>query len=66
MSDPVTAFIEAAIWHGSLEHAEASLAAHPELANSKIHKAAILGERRRFSIRLRGSRRAASTIRKVR
>jgi hypothetical protein len=55
MSDPVTAFIEAAIWHGSLEHAEASLAAHPELANSDVHMAAILGERRRFSIRLRGS-----------
>jgi len=44
MSDPLTAFIEAAIWHGSLERAEAILSAHPEVASASIHKAAILGD----------------------
>jgi ankyrin repeat protein len=47
MSDkdnPRTAFIEAAIWHGSLDNAEAILAEHPELANNDIHTAAILGD----------------------
>lgn len=38
------AFIEAAIWHGSLERAEEILAAHPERASSDIHTAAILGD----------------------
>src|SRR5437867_2352271 len=41
---PRAAFIDAATWHGSLERAEAILAAHPELASSDIHTAAILGD----------------------
>ena len=40
----MTAFIEAAIWHGTLEAAEAILAAHPEIARTSIHVAAILGD----------------------
>jgi len=44
MSDPRAAFIEAAIWHGSLERAQGLLAAHPEIASSDIHTAAILGD----------------------
>jgi len=44
MSDPREAFIEAAVWHGTLERAEAILAAHPEIASSDIHSAAILGD----------------------
>jgi ankyrin repeat protein len=43
-TNPVAAFIEAAIWHGTLEAAEAILAAHPEIAQSNIHVAAILGD----------------------
>jgi ankyrin repeat protein len=43
-NDPRAAFIEAAVWHGRLERAEAILAAHPELASSDIHVAAILGD----------------------
>jgi ankyrin repeat protein len=39
-----TRFIEAALWHGNLERAEAMLQAHPELAGSDIHTAAILGD----------------------
>jgi ankyrin repeat protein len=39
-----TEFIKAATWHGSLEPAEAILGAHPELASSDIHTAAILGD----------------------
>jgi ankyrin repeat protein len=42
--NPVAAFIEAAIWHGTLEAAEAILAAHPEIARTSIHVAAILGD----------------------
>jgi len=42
--DPLTKFIEASVWHGSLERAEAILAAHPEIASSSIHAAAILGD----------------------
>jgi ankyrin repeat protein len=37
-------FISAATWHGSLEEANAILAAHPEIAGSDIHAAAILGD----------------------
>src|SRR5881392_1830719 len=44
MSDPRAAFIEAAVWHGILERAEAILASHPEIASSDIHSAAILGD----------------------
>src|SRR6185312_14152055 len=43
-TNPVAAFIEAAIWHGTLEAAEAILAAHPEIARTSIHVAAILGD----------------------
>jgi ankyrin repeat protein len=42
--NPLAAFIEAAIWHGTLDAAEAILAAHPEIARSSIHAAAILGD----------------------
>ena len=42
--DPTTAFIEAALWHGTLEQAEAVLRAHPEIAGDSIHAAAILGD----------------------
>ncbi len=49
--DPVASFIEAACVprdsghaSGTLEHAEAILAAHPEFANSDVHTAAILGD----------------------
>jgi ankyrin repeat protein len=44
MSDPRAAFIEAAVWHGTLERAQAILAAHPEIASSDVHTAAILGD----------------------
>lgn len=50
MTDPVTAFIGAACiprdamhTSGTLERAEAILAAHPDVASSDIHTAAILG-----------------------
>ncbi len=43
-SDPLAAFIEAAIWHGTLDAATAILAAHPEIARTSIHAAAILGD----------------------
>ncbi|MGC2695042.1 MAG: hypothetical protein WA738_04550 [Candidatus Angelobacter sp.] len=42
--NPVAAFVEAAIWHGTLEAAEAILAAHPEIAHNSIHVVAILGD----------------------
>ena len=51
VTDPIAAFIaEACVprdtWHGSgtLERARAILAAHPEVAQSSIHTAAILGD----------------------
>jgi ankyrin repeat protein len=44
LANPVAAFIEAAIWHGTLDAAEAILAAHPEIAHNSIHVAAILGD----------------------
>jgi ankyrin repeat protein len=51
VSNPVAAFIEAACVprdslhsSGTLERAEAILAAHPEVRNSDIHTAAILGD----------------------
>jgi len=37
-------FIEAAVWHGSLEHAAAILAEHPAIARQSIYAAAILGD----------------------
>ncbi len=42
--DPLTAFIETATWHGTLERAEAILAAHPEVAGASIHTAAVTGD----------------------
>jgi ankyrin repeat protein len=42
--DPRAAFIEAAVWHGSLQRAEAILAANPEIASSDIYTTAILGD----------------------
>jgi ankyrin repeat protein len=42
--DPLAAFLEAATWHGTLERAEALLAARPELASGSIHAAAVLGD----------------------
>lgn len=42
--NPREAFIHAATWHGDLAEAEALLAAHPHLASSDIHTAAILGD----------------------
>jgi ankyrin repeat protein len=49
MSDALAAerrveFIRASTWHGTLDRADAMLAAHPELASSDIHIAAILGD----------------------
>ena len=46
MADPAPrdAFIEASVWHGSLDRAEAILTAHPEIASSDIHTAAMLGD----------------------
>jgi ankyrin repeat protein len=38
------AFIKAATWHGDLDEAEALLAQYPQLAQSDIHIAAILGD----------------------
>lgn len=43
-TDVRTTFIRAATWHGSLDRAQAVLAAHPEVASSDIHTAAILGD----------------------
>ena len=40
----VNEFIEAAVWHGSLDRAESILAARPEIASSDIHTAALLGD----------------------
>jgi ankyrin repeat protein len=44
LANPVAAFIEAAIWHGTLEAADAILATHPEITHNSIHVAAILGD----------------------
>ena len=41
--DPKAEFIDSAVWHGSLERADQILARHPEIADSDIHVAAILG-----------------------
>jgi ankyrin repeat protein len=37
-------FIDASLWHGSLERANAILAAHPGIAGSDIYTSAILGD----------------------
>jgi ankyrin repeat protein len=46
VNDARTEFIEASVWHGSLERSEAILAAHPEVASSDVHVVAILGDDR--------------------
>jgi ankyrin repeat protein len=38
------AFIDASLWHGTLDGASAILATHPQIASSDIHTAAILGD----------------------
>jgi ankyrin repeat protein len=38
------AFIEASVWHGDLQEANALLAAHPGLASCDLHTAAVLGD----------------------
>jgi ankyrin repeat protein len=42
--DPHAAFIEASVWHGPLDRAEAILTAHPEIAGRDIHTVALLGD----------------------
>jgi ankyrin repeat protein len=42
--DPRAAFIDASLWHGSLDRSAQILAAHPEIAGSDIFTAAILGD----------------------
>ncbi len=42
--DVQTTFIEEALWHGSLERADAILKQHPDLSTAGIHTASILGE----------------------
>jgi ankyrin repeat protein len=37
-------FINVSVWHGSLDRAQEILAAHPEVASSDIHTAALLGD----------------------
>ena len=37
-------FIEASVWHGSLDSAVEILAAHPEIATHSVHAAAVLGD----------------------
>ena len=44
LANPLSAFIEAAVWHGTLDAADAILVAHPEIAQTSIHAAAILGD----------------------
>jgi ankyrin repeat protein len=44
LDNPLATFIDAATWHGTLDAAEAIVAAHPEIARSSIHVAAILGD----------------------
>jgi len=42
--DPRAEFINASVWHGSLDRAKEILAAHPDVASSDIHTAALLGD----------------------
>ena len=43
-SDPRAEFINVSVWHGSLDRAREILRAHPEVASSDIHTAALLGD----------------------
>jgi hypothetical protein len=38
---PRAEFIDASVWHGSLDRAQEILVAHPEVASSDIHTAAL-------------------------
>jgi ankyrin repeat protein len=40
----ITEFLQAAIWHGSLDRAREMLAANPELATASLHTAAVVGD----------------------
>jgi ankyrin repeat protein len=42
--DPHDAFLEAAVWHGSLDDANAIVAANPVIATQSIYAAAVLGD----------------------
>ncbi len=42
--DVRSAFLKEAMWHGTLDAAEAILAEHPELQTSDLHTAAVLGD----------------------
>ena len=42
--EPVSDFLKASVWHGTLERSVAILAAHPEVAAANVHVAAILGD----------------------
>ena len=44
LKEALAAFLEAGTWHGSLEPANAILAAHAEIANSSVYAAAVLGD----------------------
>lgn len=44
ISDPRSEFINVSVWHGSLDRAREILSAHPEVASSDIHTAALLGD----------------------
>jgi ankyrin repeat protein len=43
-TDPLFAFLDAAVWFGSLDEAWTILSAHPEIADGSIHVAAVLGD----------------------
>jgi hypothetical protein len=43
-NDPRAAFIDASLWHGSLDRSNEILATYPEIAGTDIHTAAILGD----------------------
>src|SRR5215472_4499886 len=42
--DPRDEFINVSVWHGSLDRAQEILVAHPEVASSDVHTAALLGD----------------------
>jgi ankyrin repeat protein len=50
--DPRVEFIHASRWHGTLERADAILAAHPDLVSVDLHVAAILGDEARVRAHL--------------
>ena len=43
-NEQVAEFLKAALWHGSLDHANALLSANPEIGGTSIHTAAVLGD----------------------